>query len=63
MKQPIWLGVAILLAWHAQAGDAPSSFLSGERNVYLHVVLEKANGEDIRARTIPQATIAKAEAD
>jgi hypothetical protein len=46
----------------AQAGGGPSSIFSGERNVYLHVVLEKANGVDIRARSIPRETIAKAEA-
>jgi hypothetical protein len=35
----------------------------GERNVYLHALLEKPNGVDIRARNIPKETIAKAEAE
>jgi hypothetical protein len=63
MNQAMWSAVVVLAAWQAQAGDAPSSIFSGERNVYLHVVLEKANGVDIRARTIPKETIAKAEAE
>ena len=52
-----------LSAWPVQVNDALSSVFSGERNVYLHVVLEKPNGTDIRARTIPKELIAKAEAE
>ncbi len=63
MNQAMWLAVAVLSASPAQAGDAASSIFSGERNVYLHVVAERVNGVDIRARNVPKETIAKAEAD
>jgi len=57
---PCPLGVS---AWPVQVNDALSSVFSRERNVYLHVVLEKPNGTDIRARTLPKELIAKAEAE
>jgi len=47
----------------APTGDVPSSIFTGERNVYLHVLLERANSVDIRARMMPKETIAKAEAE
>jgi hypothetical protein len=63
MKQIVWLPLLLLAAQHVQAQDALSSMFSGGRNVYCHIVLEKANGVDIRARSMPQATIEKAEAE
>jgi len=63
MKYAIWVGLVLLMACPARPNNATSSIFSRERNVYFHVVLEKPNGVDIRARMIPQDEIAKAEAE
>ena len=63
MKQLMWLAVVLLVAGRAQADEPLSSVFSGERNVYLHVILEKAHGVDIRGRTMSQELIAKVEAE
>ncbi len=52
-----------LLVSPVQADDALSSIFSGRQNVYFHVLLEKTNGVDIRARAMPKEVIAKAEAE
>jgi hypothetical protein len=63
MKHMMWFAVLILAAVQAQADDALHERFSGSRNVYLHVMLEKPNGVDIRARSIPKDLILKEEAE
>jgi len=63
MRRAVWLGLVVWLASPAEAGDALQSLFSAERNLYLHVILEKPNGVDIRARSMSQEAVAKAEAE
>jgi hypothetical protein len=61
MKNILLIALLILSPIVAGADDKLSQLFSGERNVYLHVVLEKPNGFDIRSKTVPKEVIEKAE--
>jgi len=63
MKNVLLIALSMLFAMSARADDKLSQLFSGERDVYLRVVLEKPNGFDIRSKTIPKEVIEKAERD